>query len=36
MSDLLRTSYSLNLAAADAMANAAIEAVADLEVYKPM
>lgn len=36
MSSILRQSYSLNLGAADAIANAAIKAVADLKTHKPM
>ena len=36
MSTILRQSFSLNLAAADAIANAAINAVSDLKTHKPM
>lgn len=36
MSAILRQSYSLNLAAADTIANAAIKAVGDMKTHKPM
>ena len=36
MSGTLRSSYSLSLSAADAIANAAISAVDDLSTHKPM
>ena len=36
MTSILRTSTSINLSAADKMADAAIAAVADLKVHKPM
>ena len=36
MSGILRTSASLSLKAADAIANAAIQAVSDLKTHKPM
>lgn len=36
MASIFQPSYSLNLSAADKMANAAIQAVADLKTHKPM
>ena len=36
MTSILQSSYSLNLSAADTMANTAIKAVAHLKTHKPM